>query len=116
MAKAPRYGAHLAVVHKRSTALGKALDTWDVKGCDKALQTYATGMEALANGWQDECEAAAEEIQGIRAWLADPQYAQALEAALREAEAPLEGDWPEYAVGPYRLEVDIDKAEARLVF
>ena len=99
---------------KSLTKLEKASTTWDFKSFDRICADFEREMSGLATSWQSSLSEKKKEVDNERRRLESRSYRQMLEEALREAELPLEGEFPEYDVSPFRLEVDIENEVVRL--
>ncbi|MDI9470897.1 MAG: hypothetical protein QM296_11950 [Bacillota bacterium] len=94
--------------------LRQSLGHWDLKRLEQSRSRIVPIVADLSDNWElFALDAAAEEAQ-IRATLASPDYAAALEAALEAAGVPFSGEFPEYMLPPYKLTIQTENGEARL--
>jgi len=93
---------------KSLTKLEKASTTCDFKSFDRLCADFERQMSELATSWQSSLSRTKEEVQKKRRRLESLCYSRSLEEALRGVGLPLEGEFPDYDLSPFRLEVDIE--------
>ncbi|RLC36065.1 hypothetical protein DRH29_05280, partial [candidate division Kazan bacterium] len=69
---------------------------------------FESAIAALNDTWRKEIDRSEDELSSKRRMLQQPDYHDELVNALRSHDLPIEGDSPNYKIGPFELRVDTD--------
>ena len=90
------------------TKLEKAQNTWDFTDFPKYRTKFKEIINEIIGGWEDELYKLDSNLSEKQQTLQQPAYREELEGALRAKNSLLEGDFPNYQLGPFELKVDIE--------
>lgn len=88
--------------------------TWNVRGALQNMDRLRLSMDEVSLVWSDAEARLGERIADIRAMLATAAYAEELEREMKEAGIPFSGEFPQYILPPFKLQISVDQLEARL--
>lgn len=95
---------------------GEAATTWDIQGLERAMKTLDQKQSELSTYWQEARKDLLELEQLLHDSLKESTYAVELEQCLRTAGIPLQRNFPEYDFPPFKLVIDSEAMEARLIY
>jgi len=88
------------------TKLEKAQNTWDFTDFLKYRAKFEETINDVIEGWDDELSQLESNLSEKRQILQQPAYGEELKDALLAKDLPLEGDFPNYQLGPFELKLD----------
>lgn len=92
----------------------KAKNAWDIQTLEKVLGGYNRQLEEMSVLWANCQNIVEDEVSGMYGHLKSEAYVRELEDALKAANIPLQGQFPQYEFPPFKLMLSIDMCEARL--
>ncbi len=102
--------SELAVIDRRLqnnlTKARKAIDNWDFKELEKALETLGEDARALAARHESAMPEISRTLRAEQEFVSGDAYPGELEQALRGAGLPVQGSYPKYELIPFKLTVD----------
>lgn len=90
------------------TKLEKAQNTWDFTDFPRYRTKFEEIINDVIEGWEDELSQLESNLSEKQQTLQQPAYREELKDALLAKDLPLEGDFPNYQLGPFELKVDTE--------
>ncbi len=108
------YGARLKDINRSWQAIQQTEKTWNLKKYQQQLDKIIPLLEQLEASWPETVAALAQLTDKINQTVAGPDYIAELEAELTAAGVNFTGEFPNYMLPPFNLQINLDSFEARL--
>lgn len=91
--------------------LEKAQNTWDFTDFAKNRTKFEERIKDVFEIWESELSRLEGNLSEKQQILQQPEYREELISALQAKDLPLEGDFPDFQLGPFRLKIETENKQ-----